>query len=148
LSGDVVRGQNKACKMDEKQLNFRSLKEFWLTEAEEALLVAEHLVEKGDFSYSLFFGHLAVEKLLKALYVVRCKEHAPLVHNLLRLAKSAGLKPDSIKSEALIKITAFNIESRYPDVKRAFRKKCTAEFTRNQMQIIKEIFQWLKSLLP
>jgi hypothetical protein len=42
----------------------------------------------------------------------------------------------------------FDIEARYPDVKRAFRKKCTAEFSIREMQLIKEIFQWLTSLLP
>jgi HEPN domain-containing protein len=37
-------------------------KTFWLEEAEEAKQVAEHLFEKKDYSYSLFFGHLAIEK--------------------------------------------------------------------------------------
>jgi HEPN domain-containing protein len=43
------------------------VRDFWLVEANEALQVADHLVEKGDYSYALFFGHLAIEKLLKAL---------------------------------------------------------------------------------
>jgi HEPN domain-containing protein len=29
---------------------------YWLTEAEEALRVADHLVERADYSYALFFG--------------------------------------------------------------------------------------------
>jgi hypothetical protein len=32
---------------------------YWLIEADEALRVADHLVEKTDYSYALFFGHLA-----------------------------------------------------------------------------------------
>ena len=76
--------------MDEKIIDVEKLKAYWLTEAEEALEVAEHLVEKEDYSYSLFFGHLAVEKLLKALYTTFRGEHAP-PHNLLRLARAAGL---------------------------------------------------------
>lgn len=32
---------------------------------------ADHLMERADYSYALFFGHLAVEKVLKALHVVR-----------------------------------------------------------------------------
>ena len=82
------------------------------------------------------------------LNVVHQGEHAPPLHNLLRLAKKAGLEFDEAKIDGLIRITAFNIEARYPDLKRAFRKKCTAEFTNNQMNIIKEIFQWVKSQLP
>jgi hypothetical protein len=30
---------------------------YWLVEAEEALRVADHLIEKSDYSYALFFGH-------------------------------------------------------------------------------------------
>jgi len=134
--------------MDERMLDVEEIKAYWFAEAQEALEVADHLMEKGDYSYALFFGHLAVEKLLKALYVVRRREHAPPVHNLFRLATAAGLEPDEVKVDALIRITAFNIEARYPDVKRAFRKKCTAEFTSREMQLIKEVFQWLRSLLP
>jgi len=48
----------------------------------------------------------------------------------------------------LITITAFNIESRYPDLKRAFRDRCTPEFTACQMATIKEVFAWLRSLMP
>ena len=73
------------------------------------------------------------EKLLKAVYTQRLCEHAPPIHNLLRLAKAAGIEPDKDQTEALIAITAFNIESRYPDVKRSFRAKCTPEFTARQM---------------
>ncbi len=35
--------------------------DFWVEEALEALQVAEHLHEKGDYSYALFFGHLAIK---------------------------------------------------------------------------------------
>ncbi len=120
---------------------------YWLTEAEEAFQVAQHLVEKGDNSYALFFGHLAVEKMLKALYAQRHHKHAPLIHNLLRLARLSGLEPDGAQTEALLTITAFNIEARYPDLKRAFRAKCTDEFTAQQMTSVQEMLEWLKAQL-
>ena len=128
------------------EFDTESVVQYWLIEAAEALQVADHLVEKGDHSYALFFGHLAIEKLLKALYTRRLGEHAPPIHNLLRLAKAAGAEPDPSQTEALIAITAFNIESRYPDVQRSFRAKCTLEFTARQMEMIKEMFEWLRSL--
>lgn len=68
---------------------------YWQEEAKEALQVADHLYEKQDYSYALFFGHLAIEKILKALYVARRNEQAPPVHNLVRLAEVAGLAMDS-----------------------------------------------------
>jgi hypothetical protein len=54
----------------------QKVKEFWLEEAEESLSVAWHLFEKTDYSYSLFFGHLAIEKLLKAVFVIKKGEQA------------------------------------------------------------------------
>jgi len=121
---------------------------YWLVEAEEALRVADHLVEKADFSYALFFGHLAIEKALKAVYAARLHDHAPPIHNLLRLARSAGLELGEARTEALVTMTAFNIEARYPDMKRAFRQTCTPEFTGRQMATVKELFEWLRSQIP
>ena len=131
----------------QKVLDIENLKLFWVTEAEEALRVAGHLIEKEDFSYALFFGHLALEKMLKGICVNNLKEHAPPIHNLVRLAGIAGLEVDEKTENSLIMVTGFNIESRYPDLKRSFRKKCTQVFTTEQMSEIKRIFQWLRSHL-
>jgi HEPN domain-containing protein len=121
---------------------------YWHEEAKEALQVADHLYEKQDYSYALFFGHLAIEKMLKALYVARRNEQAPPVHNLVRLAEVAGLAMDSQRKESLVRITTFNLEARYPDESRNFRKKCTEEFTRLELTRIKEVFQWLNNMIP
>lgn len=128
-----------------EMIETEQVKAYWLTEAEEALAVADHLTEKGDYSYALFFGHLAIEKVLKAVYVGRLHEHAPPIHNLLRLARAAGLEVDDTRTEALIAITAFNIEGRYPDFKRTFRRMCTAEYATRHITTIKEMFQWVRS---
>jgi HEPN domain-containing protein len=133
--------------MSDKKLDISAIKSYWVSEAEEALTVAEHLYENRDYSYALFFGHLAIEKILKALYVTHKSEHAPLIHNLQRLAKLAGVPLNEGKKEKLILITSFNIEARYPDLKRSFREKCTKEYTLEQMRVIKETFQWLKEML-
>ena len=113
----------------EKGLDIKKLKAFWITEAEEALRVAEHLVEKEAFSYALFFGHLALEKMLKAVCVNKLKSHAPPVH---KLAGIAGLKLDDRTENGLIMITGFNIESRYPDFKRSFRKNALRNLLLNR----------------
>lgn len=126
-------------------MNWEKVAKFWIEEAEEAIGVADHLFEKGDFSYSLFFGHLAVEKLLKAIYVAKKKEQAPYIHQLKRLAELAGMQLTAEQADELLRISAFNLESRYPDENRTFRKKCNREFTEKELKKIKEICQWLKS---
>ena len=131
--------------MTDEELNIENIKLYWMIEADEALNVTNHLFEKKDYSYALFFGHLAVEKILKCLYVDNRKEHAPPIHNLQRLANLTGLSIDEDRAEKLILISSFNIEARYPDIKRSFREKCTKEFTLEQVRIIKEIYKWLKA---
>ena len=119
-----------------------------MEEADEALNVAGHLFDKEDFSYALFFGHLAIEKLLKAIYVARKKEQAPFIHNLDRLAEMSGISLTEEQQERLIRISRFNLEARYPDEKRTFRKICTKEFTSKELAEIEEVYKWLKSMLP
>ena len=122
--------------------------EFWMAEANEAQTVARHLFEKQDYSYSLFFGHLAIEKFLKALFVQRSTgEDIPRTHNLLRLAKEARLEISEERQRDLVRITAFNLEARYPDYKMQFRKQCTRQFTEMELSRINEVWQWLKSML-
>ena len=100
---------------EKKKINVREIKKYWLEEALEALNVADHLYEKNDYSFSLFFGHLAIEKLLKGVFVLKKGEHAPYIHNLQRLAEMLDIKLTDDQTEKLITITRFNLESRYPD---------------------------------
>jgi HEPN domain-containing protein len=128
-------------------MNQKEIVAYWRVEADEALKVAYHLFEKRDYSYALFFGHLAVEKILKALFVKNVGLNVPRTHNLLRLAKATRIPVNEEKEYELVRITAFNLEARYPDYKRAFRKKCTAEFSTKEINTIQEVFSWLKSML-
>jgi HEPN domain-containing protein len=135
--------QNK----NDDEFDAEAVSQYWFTEAEDSLTVAGHLVEKGDYSYALFFAHLAIEKELKGLHAVKLGRHAPPIHNLLRLAKVVGVRLNQQRTDALVQITAFNIEARYPDIKQDFRRRCTKEFTVEQMTIVQEMFEWLKSHL-
>lgn len=128
-------------------MDIEKVKNYWAEEATEALQVAWHLFEKKDYSYALFFGHLAIEKILKAIYVSEKKEHAPYIHNLVKLAEITNIQLTKAQKEKLIEITTFNLESRYPDERRSFRSKCTQDFTSSELNKTEEIFNWLKSKL-
>ena len=58
----------------------------------------------------------------------------------------ANIDLDESHRDTLILVSSFNIEARYPDIKRSFRKKCTKEYTLEQMKNIKETFKWLKTM--
>ena len=116
---------------------------YWLKIAEEDWRVANHLFEKGDYSYALFFGHLTVEKILKALYVDKQNETPPFSHNLVYLSEKSGIELHEDNLELLEEISDYNLEARYPDDKLSFFRKCTIEFTENKLKQIEGVRKWL-----
>ena len=120
---------------------------YWIKSAENDWRVAGHLFEKEDYPYALFFGHLTIEKLLKAIYVNKFDEPPPYTHRLTYLAEKIELEISTERQELLEIITDFNLESRYPDEKFSFHKKCNKEFTQTNLKKIEEIREWLLQLI-
>ncbi len=121
--------------------------QYWIDLAESDLPVTESMFNNGHYSWSLFIGHLVLEKVLKAIYVRDNKEAPPKIHDLVKLAKSTKLNLDQEQLEFLNFVTGFNIETRYTDYKSKFYKLCTKEFTIENLSKIKEMFIWLRSQL-
>jgi len=96
---------------------------YWLKTADQDWRVANHLFEKGDYSYALFFGHLTIEKILKAIFINKKDKTPPFSHNLVYLSEKAGLKLNDESLELLEEVSDFNLEARYPDDKFSFYKK-------------------------
>lgn len=91
---------------------------YWLEGAAYDLETGKSLLESKRFPYALFFGHLAIEKALKALVVKESGEHAPYSHSLVILAKKANIELTEDMIDDLAEYTVFNIETRYPDEKK------------------------------
>lgn len=117
---------------------------YWLTSADQDWKVARHLFEKRDYPYALFFGHLTIEKMLKALVVAHTGKQPPLTHRLMLLAEKAGLAFSEVQADLLEAVTDFNLEARYPDEKFTFRKRCTRKFTESYLKKIEELRRWLR----
>lgn len=117
--------------------------EYWVKSAEHDWNVAWHLFEKQDYSYSLFFAHLTLEKILKAFFVFRNDQTPPMTHRLTYLAEKSSLDLSNDHLELLEIVNDFNLEARYPDEKFSFYKKCTSEFTTLYLNKIEEFKTWL-----
>jgi HEPN domain-containing protein len=124
-------------------MNKEELIKYWLEASEIDYKAMNNLFESKDYVWSLFIGHLVIEKLLKALIVKRDQEVVPKIHNLNKLADVALLKLDEVQKNLLDVITSFNIEARYPDYKNEFYKKCDYKFTSEHINQIKELRLWL-----
>ena len=120
-------------------MNTKDSISYWLESAKDDWKVAKHLFEKRDYSYSLFLGHLTIEKILKAIYVDRLRDAPPFTHRLMHLAEKAAIELTDKQIELLETITDFNLEARYPDEKFSFKKKCTKSFTENYFKKIEEM---------
>lgn len=128
-------------------MNIDEVGRYWLESAEDDWPVVEHLFASGDYHYALFFGHLYLEKLLEALVVKVTGEHAPRAHNLLFLAERAGLIVPEDKRDVLVRVTGYNIETRYPEERAAALKRYTREYSEAELQMIQGVGKWLKSEL-
>jgi len=117
--------------------------EYWLNSASHDLEAAETLFQNAKYDWSLFIGHLVIEKVLKAFYVKDNNEHPPKIHNLLRLSEKTTLLLSEGQKQLLGDINRFNIEARYPEQKYSFYKLCIKEFTEEYLTKIKELYQWL-----
>ena len=121
---------------------------FWLNSAEHDLDAANSLFLNGKYDWCLFLGHLVLEKALKAAYVKDNENRLPpKTHNLVKLAEKTTIVLDSEKKLFLDEVNDFNLETRYPEYKQEFFKKCTKEFAEEYFTRIKEYFEWIKSLL-
>lgn len=105
------------------------------------------LFDSKSYGWSLFLGHISIEKLLKAYYARKYKKHAPFTHNLYRLAELNEFELTDELSDMLDKITSFNLNARYDDYKREFYSSCTVEFTEDWVEKIKTIRTWIKQML-
>ena len=113
---------------------------FWRDSAKEDWDVARQLVDNGRTRHGLFFAHLALEKILKAIVCKQSQDLAPRLHNLSRLAELAALTRDTQKMEVLAEMNAFHIEGRYPE---SLTKPPTKEEALNYMTGAEGVFQWL-----
>ncbi len=125
----------------------KKLTDFWVASSDKDWIVMNHLVASKDYSWSLFVGHLVIEKLIKAYYIKVNGEHPLFIHDLLRLAEKCNLDLTPEQSDWLEAITRFNLKARYEDYKSDFRITCTPEFTFEWIEKIEKTRQWLKEKL-
>lgn len=120
---------------------------YWVEGGEYDLGVATAMLKAKKYPYALFMGHLALEKLLKALVVKKTRAHAPFTHSLPYLSERSGIKMPEPMQIRLSEFMEFHLEARYPDASKVFYKKCTKGYTEARFKEIKEVFKWIKTRL-
>lgn len=133
--------------MDKSRFNKDKLINYWIEGSDDDFDTMLAMYESKRYSWSLFIGHLMIEKLLKAYFVKVKSDYPPIIHNLLRLAEKSELNLSDDKKEKLVTVTAFNINARYDDYKMSFKLRCTYDFTSSWIENLKELRSWIKQLV-
>lgn len=127
--------------------NFKKLIEYWRESSLIDFKAAKSLFEKKFYAHCLFFCHLSLEKLLKALVMEKTSETAPYTHDLLRLANIAEINLDKEKTEILEIISTFNMSGRYLEEKVDFHKKYNKkEIVEKYLNITNNLLTWLTKI--
>ncbi len=121
--------------------------DYWVESATYDFETGKVLIKSKRYPYALFFGHLALEKILKALIVKATGQHAPYSHSLTFLADKTTIEIPETTMDRLAEYIEFHIESRYPDENREFYNKCSKEFTILKYNEIEEVCNWLTKKL-
>jgi len=119
----------------------------WIEGADKDYKTMMDLYNTRNFNWSLFMGHLVLEKLLKALYTKKKEDYPPLIHDLRRICEKAEIELSEEKIIILDTITRFNINARYDDYRQSFYNLCTETFTTEWIDKIKNIRIWIKKML-
>lgn len=83
---------------------------YWKESADEDWAVAQQLLGSGRTRHGLFFAHLTLEKMLKALVCKNTGDLAPRIHNLNRLIVLTGVAASSEQTDVLAEMNPFHIE--------------------------------------
>lgn len=112
-------------------------------DSKDALKTAKELYASKRYHHALFFGHLAVEKQIKAIFLSKHRSFSPPVHDLIYLAKKTFIPINKELLNDLNEINTFNIRTRYEDYKRIFYKKATKEYCEKWLNKVRSFMDYI-----
>jgi len=122
--------------------------DYWVNTAEDDWGSVELLFGGKKYLQSLFWAHLVLEKLAKALWIKNNEGNTPpKIHNLITLLKQSNVDLGEETMKFLYNYNAFQLSSRYPDYLSKLYKSCTKQFTETQLEKVKEIRKCLLKML-
>jgi len=139
---DITLSQN-----EDQAIDVVKIVKYWTEMSDNDFETMIDLYSMKRFNWALFLGHLVIEKLIKAVFVLKNRKHPPFIHDLLKLITKCNIQITEEQMDMLDTITTFNINARYDDYKSAFHKKCTPEYSQIWINNIKTLRVWIKEML-
>ena len=121
----------------------------WMNTSEEDWVTVGGLFAIDRYLHCLFWAHLVLEKLAKALWIKHNMDDIPpKTHNIIWLLKEANIDLGDEKMKFLEKFNNFQSSTRYPDYTDKTYKLCTKEFALQELEKVKEVRTCLLKMLP
>jgi len=118
--------------------------DFWILQAEDDWSAVDTLFKGRNYLQSLFFAHLVIEKLCKALWVKHNAGNVPpRTHNLIYILSATPITLSEERSEVRWGLNRFQLEGRYPDYLTKMRKICNEQFTNSMLGTTENLRLWL-----
>ncbi len=111
------------------------------------LETARAMLQSERFVYVPFCCQQAVEKLIKGLVAKSTGKLPPRTHNLMLLAKRAGLEPGASQALLMRELTEYYVQSRYPEEIEPTSSMAWRDAARNPLERTEELVQWLTAMI-
>jgi len=96
-------------------INIAKQIEYWCNTAENDIETASILITSGKYIEGMFFCHLCIEKIIKALVVRHIENIPPKSHDLFYLADIAKIEFTDAQSDFMQILMKYQLEGRYPE---------------------------------
>lgn len=117
---------------------------FWLIQADDDWTAVETLFKGRKYLQSLFFAHLVIEKICKALWIKHNEGNVPpRTHNLIHLLSTTPVALSVEDSEFMLNLNRFQLEGRYPDYLTRMHNICNETFTTELIDKTNLLRLWL-----
>ena len=118
--------------------------EYWRVNAENDIDTAQLLIKAGKFIEEMFFCHLCIEKIIKALIVKATEQIPPKSHDLFYLAEGVKMELTELQSDLMQILMKYQLEGRYPEY---YPKAPSAERINDYLIKSKELFLCFSKML-
>jgi HEPN domain-containing protein len=121
---------------------------YWSKQVDADIDCANVLYQANHFAQALFWAHLSLEKLSKALWVKNNEGNTPpFVHNLLRLITQTNEEFSEEQLQFINEMNVFQIKGRYPDYAESLEETITKEVCEEYLTKTKEMILCLQEKL-
>jgi len=119
---------------------------YWIDTAKNDWQAVQKMYKSKVYIHGLFFAHLYLEKLCKALWVKNNKSNTPpKIHNLIRILNEAKIEYTPEQMDFMNIMNNFQLEGRYPDYLQKLYKAYKSKNTGEILAQVKILGIWLQS---